>query len=161
MLAELKNLLKSSDKDSVSYGLGIIRHSTELSYSEKLELLRRIPILERIQSYEDICFETGDRVLTLEDFPIKNAKRQLAYHKLMVISEFLNEGWIPDFKNRNQYKYFPWFQKQSNGSWMLRSSALVYGGGAGLGFGLYYKDEKIALFAGKTFLDIYLDYLPY
>ena len=72
----------------------------------------------------------------------------------------LNEGTILDFLNPNQYKYLPWFKKVVGSGWVLSSCAHCSGYGSDAGFGTFYKSEKLALFAGNTFLDIYKEYLP-
>lgn len=50
-----------------------------------------------------------------EGFPFKNRKQLIAQHKLMIICEAVNDGWIPDWDNDKQYKYYPYFDMRSKG----------------------------------------------
>lgn len=158
------SILTSPDSDTLYMFASMIRNNSELSYNEKMSYLKQIDICKRIRVYEDVCFELNCKVLTYDDFKFlendKLIKNHLAIHKLQNINLVLNEGWIPDFNNKKQYKYLPWFIKNRFGSWSVYSVARYDCGGADLGFGLYFKSEKLALFSANTFLDIYLDYLP-
>ena len=50
-----------------------------------------------------------------------NAKALIAIEKLMVIAEAWNkaDNFVPDFSNRNQYKYFPWFVYNDKAAWSI------------------------------------------
>lgn len=78
--------------------------------------------------------------------------------KIRLISFVLNEGWEEDFSNRDQYKYYPRFERKRLG-WVVHSCLAGYCNG-GMGSGFYYKNSELALYAGNQFLDIYKEYLP-
>lgn len=163
-IEKIKRLIVSKDKDSIYLGCSIIRECDFLDNITKAILLKDVDVFYRIRNYSDICKELNIEELTIEHFkflPLEQQRRQLAYHKLCNISKVFNGNWIPDFKNSSQYKYFPYFTKNKNGSWsVISSSAAYYFGYSLLGFGLYFKDEKTALHVVNLFLEIYLDYLP-
>ena len=81
-----------------------------------------------------------------------------AYAKLTIIAKALNEGWVPDWNNQNQYKYIPWFKEKSGfglsylgvGTWYTHTD---------VGSRLCYKSEELAKYAATQFADIYRDYL--
>ena len=115
-----------------------------------------------------------DRIKTLDDvYKYLNKKREKeisylspknkqersinAFIDIQNISEVLNEGWVPDFKNINQNKYYPYFEKKAQG-WVVASCLSHFA--ASLGFGCYFKTSELATFAGRAFLDVYNDYLP-
>jgi len=58
--------------------------------------------------------------LTLTDIPAKVPERfRLAWlrvYELFVVFEAINNGWVPDWNNQNEYKYFPWFEIKVSGS---------------------------------------------
>lgn len=79
------------------------------------------PVTERIKTFEDACNELG------ENHPMVSAYNSLvtrangeqslaewmgkdvvAFLKLRIITEALNEGWHPKF-TEDEYRYFPWF----------------------------------------------------
>lgn len=119
-------------------------------------------ITDRIKTLEDIYNELN---IKREDIiPFKNPinKQQLsvnAFIDIQNISKVLNEDWIEDWDNSNQYKYYPWFEKKKVSGWCFDCShADCYYGI--VGFGFYYKTSEIAKYVGNQFLKVYQDYLP-
>lgn len=119
-------------------------------------------IIDRIKTWEDICeYKNIDEDDVL---PFKKPKNKLQRHlnavvKINLLSEVLNEGVIMDFNNRSQAKYYPYFEKTASG-WVVGSGNFYFVYLAVLGSCFYFKDSETALYAGKQFLDIYVDYLP-
>lgn len=68
---------------------------------------------KKIVSYEDAC-----RVLNIQPineevfniFPKEDQRSMLAYHKLTVITRALNNGWKPNWDDKNEWKYYPLFR---------------------------------------------------
>lgn len=116
---------------------------------------------KHLTTWAEVC---AYHMLREEDvLPYLNPKTKLekvvnATVKINYISLALNEGWIPDFNDTSQRKYYPYFVF-SAGGWSVFGAA-SWNAVAGVGSGFYYKDEKTALHAAKTFLEIYRDYLP-
>lgn len=81
-----------------------------------------------------------------------------ALYKIQWINKTLNEGWVEDWNNNQQYKYQPYFNKVSGG-WVV-SCYSTWASSSPSGFGSYFKSKELALYAGDQFLDIYKDYLP-
>lgn len=117
---------------------------------------------DRIKTLKDVYKELS---LNREDIiPYKSPKNKLqkaanSFIDISHISLALNQDTtFPDFDNRNQYKYYPWFEKKSSG-WVVIYCA-AYGYDAAGGFGSYFKTSELALYAGNQFLEVYNDYLP-
>lgn len=75
--------------------------------------------IERIKSYEDACSDIDRQPLTIGDFdflPEGDRKHAFASHQLTTINKALNEGWIPDWSNSNELKYYGWFKYAGSGS---------------------------------------------
>jgi len=162
-LNELTRLLKSKDKDAVYFGASVIRQATDLSLDIKKHYLNKIDVANRIRYYTDICLELGIEELTIDHFhflPLEQRERMLAYHKICNISKVFNAGWIPNFTDSNEKKYFPYFIKNKDGSWSVRSYTYCDADCSHLGFGLYFKEDKLALKAANLFKEIYIKYLP-
>lgn len=75
------------------------------------------PVTERIKTFEDACNELGEdhpavlayRNTDLRDPEVAELNRDIiAYMKLRIITEALNEGWHPDY-TKCEYRYHPWF----------------------------------------------------
>lgn len=88
-------------------------------------------VRDRIKSYEDACEELGMPVVTdWGDMKID----EIAYAKLKTIVWALNEGWVPDWEDSDQYKYWVWFNMSDLNEWYSRVvarscvSSYSYGG---------------------------------
>ncbi|MEI7727605.1 MAG: hypothetical protein WCK09_21030, partial [Bacteroidota bacterium] len=71
-------------------------------------------IIDRINTFEDAYENADDKTRQRYDDFLKsdssNYPDRLAYEQLILIIKVVNEDWVPDFKNENQYKYYPWFK---------------------------------------------------
>lgn len=137
---------------------------------------------KKIKTYEDAC-----RVLGVEkrDF-IGMERDEIAYIKLKTIAKSLNGEWKPDFTNRMQYKYRPWFwlspRKKSDAMNETDRKRVVFfsesaHGGTPYDFlyaGTFYaeslayadicshlcfKNKEISDYVGRNFLEIWRDYI--
>lgn len=109
-----------------------------------------------------------------------------AYTRLAIIAEALNEGWRPEY-TEDEYRYYPWFglytQEEYDdmddddkercrfvGRSVFNAGAdggLVFayavGGsassGANVGSRLAFKSRELAIYCGKQFIEIWINYL--
>lgn len=109
-----------------------------------------------------------------------------AYTRLAIIAEALNEGWRPEY-TEDEYRYYPWFglytQEEyddmddedkeccrfvgrSHGSAFAYGGlvyASAYGGSAYsctyIGSRLAFKSRELAIYCGKQFIEIWINYL--
>ena len=87
-------------------------------------------------------------------------KDEIAYVKLKLIAEALNEGWTPDWSNGEWDKWHPWFKMDDSSS---AGRFSFYGAGnlhsvSIVGSRLCFKSKDLATYAGTQFLDIYKDF---
>lgn len=129
------------------------------------------------EMYDNFLFEGGDAVSDI-----------VAYLKLRIITAALNEGWTPQFTGES--RYYPWFGLYDEEDWTdiseasKRECGVLLGGdaprsadagfvsarlgidlsvaSASHGSRLYLKSRELALYAGKQFASLWLDfcYLP-
>ncbi len=120
-------------------------------------------ITDRIKSVEDACAICP---------PSENVKTLLAYNgidkdmigaqamaKLSIIARALNEGWTPDWKDGNQYKYYPYFKQNGAGFGFSFTFCADWHSVARCGSRLCFKSSELAMYAGKQFEAIYNDFL--
>lgn len=91
--------------------------------------------------------------------PERNQKAVIAFYKLSVIIQWVNEGWEPDLQDEEQFKYYPWFEINSAG---LGCSLTHYAASdpiAAFGSRLCFKTRKLALEWGQKLLPLYEDML--
>lgn len=88
-----------------------------LSQTSKRALSNR-PVMERVKTFDDACHELGEthplvQALNLFEKNMgENANSMpdvLAFLKLRIVAAALNEGWTPDWNDKQQRKWYPWF----------------------------------------------------
>lgn len=116
-------------------------------------------IIKKIKTVEDaekLCIERESDLTDIE-------KSIAAYEKLCLITRQLNQGWIPDWSNFSQRKWFNWFYFASAGaycgfsySYSAYDAATV---AANIGSRLCFKSKALAQYAAIQFKSLYEDYL--
>ena len=151
------------------------------------------PVAERIKTFDDACSELGadHPMVSVYDALVTRAngeqslaewmgKDVVAFLKLRIITEALNEGWHPKF-TEDEYRYYPWFyiynkeeydnfseeeKRRCVGRALNSANAhggLVYANAynassysyAGNGARLVFSNRDLAEYAGKQFIDIW------
>ena len=155
------------------------------------------PVTERIKTFEDACNELGEDhpMVSVYDALVTRAngeqplaewmgKDVVAFLKLRIITEALNEGWHPKF-TEDEYRYYPWFyiytkEEYDNFSEEEKrrcvgraySNANADGGLAysnaydassnsytSSGVRLAFSNRDLAEYAGRQFIDIWADFV--
>ena len=156
------------------------------------------PVTERIKTFEDACNELGEDNLMVRIYQTLIAragkteqslaewmgKDVVAFLKLRIITEALNEGWHPKF-TEDEYRYYPWFYiytkeeydnfseeekrrcvgrasfyASANGglvysnAYLASSNSFTY-----YGVRLAFSTRELAEYAGKQFIDIWADFV--
>lgn len=103
--------------------------------------LKKVKSLFDITTYKQVCEELGEEEVTC---PYKMIKQ---------IEKLFNGTWKKDWSNRNQQKWYPWFEYKGSGLVFGGSDCCCYGSSDGqVGF---YKDEATSTHIGKHFINIY------
>lgn len=118
--------------------------------------------MKKLTSFEQCCAEVNiDPAVTpdvsgiLEEFRLAN----IAHYKLMVIAKALNGDWKPDWNNRDQLKWWPWFYMDSPGFRFDGSNYARSLSNATCGSRLCFPSEELASYAGRHFLEEYKAWL--
>lgn len=108
-----------------------------------------------IQTFDDACEALGITWEEPKDLPAD----VIAYMKLRIIAKALNGGKWMDYKDTNEYKYYPWFNAAGS------ASGFSYNGydydrlRSFIGSRLTFKTAAIAKYAGTQFLEIFKKYI--
>ena len=155
------------------------------------------PVAERIKTFDDACNELGadHPMVSVYDALVTRAngeqslaewmgKDVVAFLKLRIITEALNEGWHPKF-TEDEYCYYPWFyiytkedydnfSEEEKRRCVGRASyganangGLVYSvandasssSRSNSGVRLAFSNRDLAEYAGKQFIDIWADFV--
>ena len=156
------------------------------------------PVTERIKTFEDACNELGEDNLMVRVYQTLIAragkteqslaewmgKDVVAFLKLRIITEALNEGWHPKF-TEDEYRYYPWFYiytKEEYDNFSEEEKRRCVGrainnanadGGlvcsyafnassysiTNYGVRLAFSTRELAEYAGKQFIDIWADFV--
>ena len=90
--------------------------------------------------------------------PEHHQKSIISHAKLVIIAEALNEGWKPDWKNSDEWKYYPWFRMSSGSGLAYGDYGSLYSGSI-VGSRLCFKSSALAKYAGTQFIDLYSDFM--
>lgn len=119
-------------------------------------------VLEEVEcgdvNEEITCFEAAKRYLNLKGPNKKNIEALNALDQLFTIAEAWNkaDGFVPDFLDMKQKKWFPRFKYDENTGFVFAYSVCAPPGmDAYLGSRLCFKNEKRAMQFGKQFADLY------
>ena len=122
--------------------------------------------VQEVASYEDAKKYLGlsdEPLMTICGVNMHHEKALLALSKLFTIAEAWNkeDGFMPDFSNEEQRKYFPWFEYNKGVAgfvcapehWSATSAT------AGVGSRLCFATRERAIAFGTQFKDLYNDFL--
>jgi hypothetical protein len=164
---KIAELLASEGKDIIVENTMILDAYNQANNNQKKLLSKYFkieipkPITDRIKNFNDILKISGkklEEILPWKNPKNKNQISQNALAKIQLITEVYNEGWIPDFTNLNQYKYYIWRVRKKTG-WVLFgvAGAGVYAEGPA---GSFFKTRELGQDAWDKFSNIWIEYLP-
>jgi hypothetical protein len=108
-----------------------------------------------IKTFEDACEELG---ISTDMFFGTETTDEVAYKKLKVIIKAINQGWVPDWDNKAQKKWWPWFILSSG--FGFSDSYFDYDGtGAGVGSRLCFESAEKSNYAANQFIGLFKDFL--
>ncbi len=118
-------------------------------------------ITDRVKSFEDACQVKGISPADVLPFSSPKDATQKALNataKIWLIIEVINEGWVPDLSNTDQYKYYPWFEQKPGFGLSFDGYAFWYSGTCS-GVRLCLENKEKAVYVGKQFIDIYQEFM--
>ena len=154
------------------------------------------PVTERIKTFEDACNELGEENVLVQAYRTaefntsgnqSDVSDVVAYLKLRVIAEALNEGWKPQFTH-DETRYYPWFyfctqeeidkmdEEKKKKLWLFGGDSYIGSAcglacagsynawsnsysASGISARLAVKSEALAKYFGQQFIDIWADYV--
>lgn len=127
------------------------KQSGEIRFKEKPK-----KVTERIKTVGDVLADHG---LTQQDLQcIGLSPDEIAYRIIKMLVKSLNEGWVPDWSNSKEVKYYPWFEMGGSSGFRF-DGCDSWGSASGVGSRLCFKSRELAEYAGKQFTDVYKQFM--
>lgn len=118
-------------------------------------------IKDRIKNFDDVLKELGssdDDVINYKVVSSNNiSKFILASLQIKMIAKVLNEGWIPNWENNSEYKWYPWVSLNQDNELPL-DSCLYCVSYACCSAHFCFKSKDVCEYALKTFSKEYSEY---
>lgn len=117
----------------------------------------RVAMTKETSSKSDLSFDGISRLV--EDINTRHLEALIALNQLFTIAEAWNkeDGFVPDFSDWEQDKWFPWFKYDKDAAGFvcaLTDSSLALAN-ANFGSRLCFKSSERAAQFGKQFIDLY------
>lgn len=119
-------------------------------------------VTERVKTYLDACHELGREPLDEEKLlELGLTEHDIAYQKLAIVTEALNEGQKLNVCDANVKRWYPWFKPNGSPSSFafFGSSYDISSEPAGSGFRLCYKTRKLAEYSALQFIDLWKQFI--
>lgn len=105
------------------------------------------------------CVQLEDVTRLVSELNPKHVKAIIAFNRLCTIAQAWNkeDDFTPDFSNRNQEKWFPWFVYSNDAAGFVyaHASNAAAGATAGIGSRLCFKTSTRARQFGEQFIDLW------
>lgn len=115
----------------------------------------------QIKTFAQACKKLGLKasqvVPKVAMMPKQHRKSLIATAKLIIIAQALNDGWVPDWNNYDEYKYYPWFYMNKPAFRFDDSACAFVNSFSAGGSRLCYRTRELSDYAGKTFIGLYKD----
>lgn len=126
------------------------------------EFFKESDITGKIKSYEDACKHLGldpDEQLPYKKPSTKRQRVANARMNLDIIAEALQNGWSPDWNNRDEKKWWPWFEWKKSGFAFSLSDCDLWFTRSTVSSRLCFPTEAVSDFFGKQFIDLHNEVL--
>ena len=154
-----------SIEEAQAFALDLVKGNEDRSiFDYSIKEVEDEDVSTTIPSYEAAKDKLGIvAVKVIPEVREHHAKALNALNKLFTIAEAWNkvDNFVPDFSNRNQYKYFPWFVYNDNAAGFVFAYSTYTASSAYANFGsrLCFSTRERAEQFGKQFIDLWNDFL--
>ncbi len=111
-------------------------------------------VMERIKTVADLLADNNIDQEQFDEQLEHFSDDEKAYWIIKLLVKTLNQGWVPDWSNSNELKYYPYFEMQGSSGFRF-CVCDGWGSGSYVGSRLCYKSRALAEYAGKTFTSTY------
>lgn len=120
-------------------------------------------VTDRIKTFEDAVNEVGvtenQKILLDYNGIDSDLLAAQAFLKLTIIAKSLNEGWLPDWENSSESKWYTWFNNYKSGFGFSNTDYVGWNAYSYCSSRLCFKTSDLAKYAGTQFLELYNQFL--
>lgn len=120
-------------------------------------------ILDMVKTVDDALKIKGKTLQEIIPYPVPRDEREEAINSfalLDLVYDVINEGWIPDWNNHDQPKYYPYFESDKNsGFGFSYTDCADWGTYSCVGSRLCSSSSRKADYIGKQFIELYSKFL--
>lgn len=118
-------------------------------------------ITEKIKTIDDAINHLGENdeeVVQLRKLEsVKGLSEAILNNQIaVIIVKALNDGWVANWNDSKEYKYYPWFYLGNN---FRYPDFNVWCTGSGTSSRLCLKNKELAIYAGKQFTEVYKKFM--
>jgi len=117
--------------------------------------MKKNPNLEKIKTVEDAFQATGRPKVYFSNVPEDLREYFESQYNAVVVTEALNGGKKPDWDNRNELKWRPWFVMSASAFGLGATGCDYADSYAGSGSRLQNIDEETAEYSATQFVDVW------
>lgn len=117
--------------------------------------MKKNPNLEKIKTVDDAFKATGRPKVNFSNIPEDLREYFESTYNAVVVTEALNGGKKPDWDNRNELKWRPWFVMSASAFGLYDAGCAYSGSSAGSGSRLQNIDEETAEYSATQFVDVW------
>jgi hypothetical protein len=113
-------------------------------------------IFQRIKTFDDVCREAGkdpkNYVVTAN--MDEDEKGGIYFRRCALITKVFNQGWVPDWSNGSQQKWYMWLKYQGPSGFGLSGAHSFYDrSNSDVGSRLVFKDRKTCEAVLEVFIE--------
>lgn len=160
-----KYTLRNAFGEDIEFSEKEIKEMISACSSEQLPIVKKVfNIIETHKSLKTVedCInkltEKDEEVIQLRKLEsIEGLAEHILNNQIaVVITKALNDGWVGDWNDSSEYKYFPWFYLGKNfrcdyyNRWDTYSDTSAR---------LCLKNKELAIYAGQQFIEVYKKFM--
>jgi hypothetical protein len=151
-------ITKEKAKKLYGYQPGWFKEELEKAFEK--ECFRKIDFKD-LKTFNDLCIVCNT---TKEEFEKKLSSLPISeqtksFEKMEILSDAINQGWIPDHCNSNQKKWFPVFKVSHSGFCFSRSVYSYDYTTTYVGSRFCFETEQKSDHAGKQFTKLFQEFI--
>jgi hypothetical protein len=113
------------------------------------------------KTFADLCHAKGTTETEFEArlnaLPVSDQTKR--FMRIELMTEVLNQGWVPNTFDTNEEKWYPWFRVSSSGLAFTYSYFICGHADASVGSCLCFVSEEVSNYSGTQFIKLWSEFI--